>query len=132
MTAEATGEFTVTGWDESTYADLGGGAKLTKARVSFGFSGDLEAEGGWEALMCYRADGSAIFVGFQHTSGKLAGRNGSFVLRADGTFEGGEARTDWHVVDGTGTGDLQGLRGNGTATSTGGSGGTYTFSYELD
>jgi Protein of unknown function (DUF3224) len=131
MPVDATGTFTVSSWDEDTYAELDGGGKLTKARVVFGLAGDLEAEGSWDAVMCYLPDGTASFTGYQRTAGKLAGRAGSFVLRADGTYSGGEARTSWQVVDGTGTGDLSGVRGGGTAISTGGPGGSYTFSYEL-
>jgi hypothetical protein len=128
--SEASGSFTVMSWDEDTYAELDGGGKLTKARVSFGFSGDLEARGDWDAVMCYRQDGTARFTGFQRTVGKLDGREGSFVLRADGTFEGGEARSQWQVVEGSASGDLAGLRGTGSAVA-GGPGGTFTFDYEL-
>jgi hypothetical protein len=35
------------------------------------------------------------------------------VLRLDGGFEGGAARTTWTVVEGSGTGDLAGLQGEG-------------------
>ena len=132
MGTQATGTFTVAGWDESTYEELGDGAKLTKAHVKFGFDGDdLKAEGGWEAVMCYRADGTAVYTGYQHMTGTLAGREGSFVLRADGRFEGGAATSDWEVIDGSASGGLAGLRGSGSAISTGGSGGTFTFDYEL-
>lgn len=131
MTAQATGTFTVSGWDESTYENLDEGGKLTKAHVTFGFDGDLRGEGGWEAVMCYRPDGTASFTGFQRTVGTLAGRQGSFVVRADGAFENGEARSRWQVIDGSATGDLRGLRGTGTAVSTGGSGGTFALDYEL-
>jgi Protein of unknown function (DUF3224) len=131
MTTQATGTFTVKNWEESTYEDLDGGGKLTKASILFGFDGDLAAQGGWEAVMCYAADGTASFTGFQRTVGRLGGRDGTFVLRADGSFENGEARTDWQVVGGSATGDLAGLRGTGSAVSTGGSGGSYTFDYEL-
>ena len=131
-TTEATGTFTVSSWDEDTYEQLGGGGKLTRARVVFGLVGDLEAEAGWDAVMCYLPDGTAYFTGYQRTTGKLGDREGSFVFRADGTYAGGEARTTWQVVDGTGTAGLRGVRGSGTAVSTGGPGGTYTFSYELD
>jgi hypothetical protein len=130
-TARAAGSFTVSAWDENTYEELDGGGKLTKAHVTFGFDGDLEGDGGWEAVMCYGADGTASFTGFQRTVGKLGGRPGSFVLRADGSFEGGAARTTWEVVDGSATGELTGLRGTGEAVSTGGSGGTYSFDYAL-
>jgi hypothetical protein len=131
MAKQATGKFTVSGWDENTYEELDGGGKLTKAHISFGFDGDLEAQGGWEAVMCYRADGTASFTGFQRTTGRLGGREGTFVVRADGSYENGEARTSWEVVDGSATGGLTGLRGTGLAISTGGSGGTFSLDYEL-
>lgn len=129
--ATATGSFTVSSWDEDTYLELSGGGKLTKARVTFGFTGDLEGQAQWDALMCYRDDGTATYTGYQQTSGKLGDREGTFVLRADGSYEGGEARGSWEVVDGSATGGLAGLRGSGSSVSAGGPGGTFTLDYEL-
>ena len=131
MMTQATGTFAVSSWDEETYQELADGAKLTRAQVSFGFTGDLEAEGGWQALMCYREDGTAAFTGLQHTVGKLAGREGSFVIQADGTFEAGQAKTSWQIVPGSATGELRGLRGAGSTISVGGPGGTFALDYEL-
>jgi hypothetical protein len=131
MTTQAKGTFAVSAWDENTYEELAGGGKLTKAHVAFGFEGDLSGEGGWEAVMCYQADGTASFTGYQHTTGTLAGKKGDFVLRADGTFSDGQARTFWKVVEGSATGELAGLRGSGTAVTTGGTGGDFTFEYDL-
>jgi Protein of unknown function (DUF3224) len=131
MTTQAKGTFTVSAWDENTYQELEHGAKLTKAHVTFGLDGDIKGEGGWEAVMSYQPDGTAVFTGFQLTTGTLGGKQGSFVLRADGTFAGGQARTYWQVVDGSATGELKGLRGSGTAVTTGGSGGDFSFDYEL-
>jgi len=130
--ADAKGSFAVSSWDEETYEELAGGGKLTKAKVTFGFSGDMEGQGQWDALMCYRDDGTATFTGFQRTVGTLAGRQGSFVVRADGTFEGGVATTAWQVVDGSGSGELRGLRGTGSAVAEGSPGGTFALEYELD
>ena len=129
--SKATGTFTVSSWEEDTFSELADGGKLTKARVAFDFAGDLEASGAWDAVMCYRQDGTATFTGFQQTTGKLGGREGSFVLRADGSYEGGEARTTWQVVDGMASGGLHGLRGSGSSFSGGGPGGTFSFEYEL-
>ena len=131
MTEQAKGTFTVAGWEENTYQELTGGGKLTKAHVTFDLDGDLVGQGGWEAVMCYRPDGTASFTGFQHTTGSLAGRSGSFVVRADGTFENGEARTTWEIVKGSGAGDLRGVRGSGSAVTTGASGGDFSLDYEL-
>ncbi|MGI9008879.1 MAG: DUF3224 domain-containing protein [Streptosporangiaceae bacterium] len=131
MTERATGTFTVAGWDESTYEEIDGGGKLTKAHVTFGLDGALTGDASWEAVMCYRPDGTADFTGYQLVTGQIGSRKGSFVVRADGGFTDGVARTTWQVVDGSATGDLAGLRGSGEAVTTGGSGGDFTFDYEL-
>jgi Protein of unknown function (DUF3224) len=55
----------------------------------------------------------ASYVGYERVVGSLGGRSGSFVLRLAGGFEQGAASTDWTVVEGSGTGGLAGLRGEG-------------------
>jgi hypothetical protein len=45
--------------------------------------------------------------------GSIAGRAGTFVLQASGTFSGGVTRADWFVVPGSATGQLTGLSGAG-------------------
>jgi hypothetical protein len=55
----------------------------------------------------------ATYAGYERVVGTLGGRSGSFVLRLAGGFEEGTARTTWTVVEGTGTGDLAGLEGEG-------------------
>jgi hypothetical protein len=131
MAEQAKGTFRVAAWEENTYEELGSGGKLTKADVTFEFGGDLIGQGRWQAVMCYLADGTASFAGFQHMIGTLGGREGSFVVRAEGTFENGEARSTWEVLEGTASGGLRGLRGTGTAVTTGASGGEFALGYEL-
>jgi hypothetical protein len=132
MTAHADGTFTVTSWDENTYQELDGDAKLTKATVSFDFSGDLKAQGNWDAVMCYLNDGTAVYTGYQRMTGQVGGRDGSFVLRADGAFAASEARTQWQVVEGSGTGGLATLRGTGSSVAGSGTEGTFSLEYDLD
>ncbi|HTS99378.1 MAG TPA: DUF3224 domain-containing protein [Streptosporangiaceae bacterium] len=131
MTEQAQGTFTVAGWDESTYQELDGPGKLTKARMTFDFSGELTGRGVAETVMCYRADGTAVYTGLQHMVGQVAGRSGSYVLRADGTYDGTQAQTDWEVVEGSGTGELAGLRGTGSSVATATPPGTFSFDYDL-
>jgi Protein of unknown function (DUF3224) len=132
MTERAEGTFKVTSWDENTYEELDGKEKLTKASMVFGYTGGLEATGKSETLMFYREDGTAAYIGLEHMAGRLGGRSGGFVLRAEGAFENGAARTTWHVVPGSGSGDLRGLRGTGTAVAESGQpGGTFTLDYDL-
>jgi Protein of unknown function (DUF3224) len=109
----ARGKFKIESWDEETYAESEDGGKLTRASVAQAFSGDVEGEGAVEWLMCYRADDTADFVGLQRIAGRLGERSGSFVLRTTGTFDGTEAKGDWSVVRGSGTGELAGVRGEG-------------------
>jgi len=129
--ANVEGTFTVASWDENTYAELDGNGKLTRATVTFDFTGGVQAKGTWDAVMCYRDDGTAVFTGMQRMTGQIDGRSGEFVLRADGTFAGGEARSQWEVVEGSATGELAGLRGAGSSAATSEPPGTFTFGYEL-
>jgi hypothetical protein len=129
--AQATGTFTVASWDESTYQELSEGAKLTKATVAFGMEGDITGKATWDAVMCYRSDGTAVFTGIQRIEGQLAGVDGSFVVQADGEYAGGEARSRWQVISGTGTGGLAGLTGAGQSVATATPPGSFAFEYDL-
>src|SRR5919109_4850447 len=111
--ARATGTFNIEGWEETTYAETEDGGKLTRASVKQAFSGDIAGEGAVEWLMCYRPDQTADFVGLQRVIGQLGDRSGTFVLQTAGSFDGQEAKGDWSVLPGSGTGDLSGLRGSG-------------------
>jgi hypothetical protein len=132
MTAHAEGTFKLTDWEEATYEELGVGAKLTRARMDFDFSGGIAGAASSQSLMFYRADGTAVFSGLQRITGQLDGHAGSFVLQTDGTYEGGEARSRWLVIPGSGSGELEGLRGEGTAVAPGGPNGSFTFDYDYD
>jgi hypothetical protein len=125
----AIGEFTIGSWNEETYQDLEGEAKLTRASVEQEVSGDLTGTGTVEWLMCYRADGSARFVGLQRFDGSIDERTGSFVVDSVGDFDGGEAKGSWAVVAGSGTGDFEEIRGHGNFSAP--LGGTPSWSLEL-
>jgi hypothetical protein len=112
-TLHATGTFKVTSWDEKPTAEVDGAPKLTHAAVTNSYQGDLEAEGRSESLMFYPDDAHATYFGFERVVGRLGGRSGSFVLQGSGTYEDGTATTTWTVVPGSGTGELEGLRGEG-------------------
>lgn len=129
--AHAAGTFTVAAWDESTYQELAGDAKLTKATVTFGMEGDITGDATWDAVMCYRPDGTAVYTGMQRVQGQLAGVDGSFVLQADGEFVNGEARSRWQVIEGSGTGGLARLTGTGQSVATATPPGSFTLDYDL-
>jgi hypothetical protein len=119
MTAKA--EFRITSWQEQAYAEFDGARKLTRAVTTQDYTGDLAGTGANTMLMYYgAADAPVYYTGIEHFTGMLAGRTGTFVMQAKGTFAGGVANTTWFVVPGSGTGELAGLGGEGTTTAVGG------------
>ncbi len=128
-TANAT--FQVQGWDEQPYAERDSGGKLTEAKVQQAVSGDIEGSSDVRWLMAYSAADRAEFVGIQVVSGTLEGREGSFVLRSVGTFDGSQAVGELTVVDGSGDGDLAGIRGSGSFTAPMGDTASMVLEYEL-
>ena len=133
MTAHAEGTFTVASWEEDTFQDLAGQEeKLTKARMGFQLSGDLAGDLVSDTFMYYREDGTAEYTGLQRFTGQISGRSGTCVMIADGGYNGGEARSTWRIIPGSGSGDLAGLEGSGTSVAAAGQpGGTYSLDYKL-
>src|SRR5438105_14725632 len=117
MTTHANATFEVKSWDEQTLSEVDGRLKLTRASVAFAYQGDLEGQSAVEYLMMYRDDGSASVVGLERLTGQLAGKAGTFVLEHQGGYANGTASAECTIVPGSGTGDLEGLRGNGTSTA---------------
>jgi hypothetical protein len=132
MRTHATGTFDGTSWNEMSFSEVEGGAKLTRASVTNTFQGDIEGEGTLEYLLIYRDDGSCSFIGAERVVGRVGDRSGSFVLQHSGIFEGGAAKGSWSVVPGTATGDLRGLRGDGGYVATHGTPASCTLTYDFE
>ena len=129
--ATATGTFEVTGGSEDPYDELDHGIKLTHASGTQTFKGDIDGQGAVHWLMLYRGDKSAHFVGLQRITGAVGGRQGTFVLVAEGDHEGGASRIELTVVPASGGGDLAGIQGRGSMTAPGGANGTYELEYMI-
>ncbi|MGN6607452.1 MAG: DUF3224 domain-containing protein [Jatrophihabitans sp.] len=115
-----TATITVTGqsWDETPSTSV---PAVATARFTTRWAGDLVGESTCSLTICYvdgdPADPQSLvgpYTGFEHVTGTLAGREGSFVLAARGDHRGGTATTQLEVVQGSGTGALAGLRGSGS------------------
>jgi hypothetical protein len=132
MKQNANARFAITKWDEKPYSEGADLPKLTRASVAKTFTGDIDGEGHVEYLMMYRSDGTASFVGFERVVGSVAGKAGSFVLQRTGVFENGLAKESFVVVPGSGTGELQGLRGEGTTAVGHGTEFPFMLNYQLD
>ena len=131
MTVHADATFKIEDWKEEEYDSLGAGRKLTRASVKQAISGDIEGTGSVEWLMSYRPDKTAEFVGLQQVDAKLGDRSGSFVMRTSGSFDGREAKGELTVVPGSGTGDLDGIRGRGEFSAPIGSEAHVSLDYDL-
>jgi Protein of unknown function (DUF3224) len=131
MKKTANARFSIKSWDEKPYSEGKDLPKMTRASVDKTFTGDIDGEGHVEYVMMYRSDGTAAFVGLERITGRIAGRNGSFVLQRTGVFEDGQAKESYSVVTGSGTGDLRSLRGEGTSSVGHAADYPFALSYEL-
>ena len=133
MTKTLETKLTIESWDEQPSRELADGRKFTRAEV--GLKGaDGIGSASYEALMYYAADGTSTYVTMMHVTGTLDGRSGSFVLTGSGTYDGTTAAGGSSIVPGSGTGELTGISGSASSSSTHDD---YPFmpltiSYELD
>ena len=109
----ATGKIDVKTYEPAPYDQRNDGPALVKIHVVEDFSGDIQGEGVATFLQTTIGDDEASFVGVERVAGNLGGRAGTFVLQDQGTVKASVVSGDWFVVPGSGTGDLEGLRGEG-------------------
>ena len=133
MPTTANTSFQIDNWDEQEIFETDDGSKVTRAQVTKSFSGELEGVGTVEWLMGYDENGTATFVGLERVVGTLGGKQGSFVLRHSGSFDGKTAKAELTIVPGSGSGDLSGIEGAGTFEAGMGEDGArrVTLDYEL-
>lgn len=131
MKKSANARFAITAWNEKPYSEVPDQPRLTRASVSKNYTGDIEGEAQVEYLMMYRSDGSATFVGLERVVGRIGDKTGTFVLQRTGMFEGGQAKESYSVIAGSATGDLHGLRGDGSSAVGHGMEHPFILSYEL-
>ena len=107
-------------------------AQIARMSIDKVFHGDLEATSKGEMLSAGSPQsGSAGYVAAERVTGKLQGRRGSFALQHNATMHRGEFSLNVIVVPGSGTGELQGLRGAMDIIVTG-SKHSYEFEYEFE
>lgn len=105
----------------------------TRGRMSIDkqFSGDLTGSSLGEMLTAMTdVKGSAGYVAIEKVSGRLHGREGSFVLQHHATMTRGAPQLQVSVVPDSGTGALQGISGQLNIIVTDGQH-RYEFDYEL-
>lgn len=126
--ARAKAKITVQSSEAQPY-DHSAGPILMEIHLNETFTGDIDGESPVRALQILRDDKSANLVSVQRFHGKLAGRQGTFVLQGSETVEKGKIKATWFVVPGSGTGELSGLRGEGGFEGDFGKGSDRTLDY---
>jgi hypothetical protein len=95
------------------------------------FRGDLEATSRGQMLSAGSpAEGSAGYVAIEQVTGRLGGREGSFILQHNGIMRRGKGELTITVVPDSGTGELAGIEGTMTINVTD-DGHFYAFKYTL-
>lgn len=107
------------------------GKDLGRMSIDKTFHGELDATSKGEMLASMSSvKGSAGYVAIEKVTGKLGGRDGTFVLQHMGTMTRGEGKLTVLVVPDSGTGQLVGLAGTMSIEITDGKH-FYHFEYSL-
>lgn len=130
MTTRATCTFEITAWEAVEYNEQDG-VKLTRTHVAKTFHGDLEGQSTAELLMAGAPGGSAVYVGLERIVGQLGGRSGSFVLVHDASMSSDGQSLSLTIMRDSGTGELQGIGGQGNIIIDADGGHTLTLDYDL-
>jgi hypothetical protein len=100
--------FEITHFEQTPYDEPAEGPPMTRGTVRKRFTGRLEGTSSTEMLTV----GQAGYVASERVEGTLDGRRGTFALQHGGVDDEGGQRAFGHVVPGSGTGELAGLRGD--------------------
>jgi hypothetical protein len=125
----ASAPFTNDRYDEEAYAEADG-VELTRVHISRTFTGDLEGESMAE-LMIAKSEGGGGYVGHDRIAGTLGGMTGTFVFQHTGIMGPDGITNTGTVVPGSGTGELEGITGEGTMLADDAGNHTLTLTYEL-
>jgi len=132
MTTKATATFEIDKWDEHPTHESDDGRKMTRATVTKRYQGELIGVGTMDYVMAYAPDGTASYVGLERVEGEIGGRTGTFVFQDVGGFRDGVAESEFRILDGSGTGGLQGIRGTARVDAVHADTQTMHLDYELD
>jgi hypothetical protein len=128
---QATGSFDVKMAPQKPDNPQAEGAGLGRMSLDKQFQGDLEATSQGEMLSVMdREKGSGGYVALERVTGKLQGREGSFVLQHNATMNRAVAEMNIIVVPDSGTGELVGIAGSMKLRIEGGKH-FYDFEYAL-
>lgn len=116
-------EITITGksWDEERAGGAAGPHYVARATFTTEWAGEIAGSSTCWLLISY-VDGDpdhpetlvGPYTGYEVVTATIGERTGTFVLAESGDHRGGVARTEVHIVEGSGTGDLVDITGSGS------------------
>ncbi|MEO6214077.1 MAG: DUF3224 domain-containing protein [Vicinamibacterales bacterium] len=90
------------------------GGQMSHTRFYKMFTGDLTGTSIVEAIMmAAENDGASVYVGIERFECAIHGRTGTFLLTHAATHHASGGGAAWQIVSGSGTGELQGITGDG-------------------
>jgi hypothetical protein len=101
MSRHIEARFEIASWDETPFEGGDDATKLTEALVSKRYEGDIKGTSTTKWLLAYAPDKSALFVGVEHITGTIGGKQGGVVLIHDGDYRDGVAAAELRVASGT-------------------------------
>jgi hypothetical protein len=101
MSRHIEARFEIASWDETPFEDGDEATKLTEALVAKRYEGDIKGTSTTKWLMAYAPDKTALFVGVEHITGTIGGKDGGIVLIHDGEYRDGVASAELRVASGT-------------------------------
>jgi hypothetical protein len=125
----ASAPFTNDRYDEEPYGE-GGGTELQRVHIARTFTGDLEGTSTGEILIA-RSGGGGAYTGHDLVEGTLGGRSGTFVIQHGGIMGPEGISNTGTIVPGSGSGELEGITGEGTLLADDEGNHTLTLTYEL-
>jgi Protein of unknown function (DUF3224) len=125
----ATAPFNNDRYDEEPYGEADG-AEVSRVHISRTFSGDLDGSSTAELLIA-KSEGGGGYVGHDRVTGTLQGKSGGFVFQHTGLMGPAGVTNTGVIVPGTGTGELDGITGEGTMLADEEGNHTLTLEYEL-
>jgi hypothetical protein len=102
--------FEILGWDETWTGELAEGWVLARATVRKRMTGAIEGTSVAEVSTTGQGTGRA-YSALERVEGAVGGPTGSFLLQHGGAGDETGQEAFGHIVPGTGTGELVGLRG---------------------
>jgi len=114
--ARHTGTFSIDSWDQQDDDPRDDGFATGRATLTKTFDGGLAGTSTTRILLAGTASGSRAYCGFEHFTGTVGGRTGTFALRHAAEGDADEQWMTWTVVRGSGTGGFVGVHGEGRIT----------------